>query len=108
MVMKIFCNLNCEYCDTDFSQIGGKSYTKEELINITKNAFIPLITGNSKGFRSSVSKVGMKINIFFYHKSQYLLSSLNEVASVIKRIFLSSESLHSNGEFEEYVHRLLQ
>ena len=32
------CNLNCEYCDTDFSQIGGKSYTKEELINITKNA----------------------------------------------------------------------
>ena len=46
-------------------------FPPSHLINITKDTFIALITGNSKGFRGSVSKIGMKINIFFYYKSQY-------------------------------------
>ena len=28
------CNLNCSYCDTDFSQLGAKEYSADELANI--------------------------------------------------------------------------
>lgn len=43
--------------------------SKSHLINITKYTFMDLITGNSKGFWSSVLEMGMKTSISYY-KSQ--------------------------------------
>ena len=31
------CNLSCEYCDTDFSEIDSKKYSVDSLLNIAKN-----------------------------------------------------------------------
>ena len=32
------CNLSCEYCDTDFSEIDSKKYSVDSLLNIAKNS----------------------------------------------------------------------
>ena len=42
--------------------LGG---SKSHLVNITQGAFIPLITGNSKGFRISVPEMGTKTKYIF-------------------------------------------
>ncbi len=93
------CNLNCKFCDTDFSKKGSKKYTKEELFDVLSaiNADVVSFTGGEpllnadfllkflKEFKAKLNKkIYLETNGTLYKELKKVINYVDTVSADIK------------------------